>query len=68
MAKVGAAVYCAAAGVVLDQRQTLARAGELNLAGVKTLLESIGEARPDQRPSGGPERYVDEGYLGRAHP
>lgn len=57
-----------AAAVVLDQRQTLARAGELNPAGVKALLELIGEATPDRKPSGGPERYVDESYLGRARP
>jgi hypothetical protein len=57
-----------AAGVVLDQQQTLARAGELNLAGVHTLLELIGESTPDQKPSERPERYVDESYLGRARP
>jgi ABC-type nitrate/sulfonate/bicarbonate transport system substrate-binding protein len=57
-----------AAGVVLDQPQTLARAGELNLPGVRTLLELIGESTPDRKPSGGPERYIDESYLGRTVP
>jgi ABC-type nitrate/sulfonate/bicarbonate transport system substrate-binding protein len=66
MSSISAAEAREAYDSVLEQRQTLARAAELSPSGMKALLELIGEAAPTEKPSGGPERYVDDSYLEKA--
>ena len=52
--------------VYMEHAQAMPRAGELNLAGVRTVMDIMGEIGNLPRPLPPLERFVDTGYLERA--
>ena len=52
--------------LLIEQRQALSRGGEINLPGLGTVMEFMGDLELLKRPLPGAEKYVDTAFLERA--